>query len=106
METLPIIVLLVLIILALPIALAIWLIVRAADARDRISELSRRVGTLEVESLRLRQERERNAATADEIKTPAAAVAPMPAAQSQTAPETVKTAPPPIIPPEPVIPPE
>jgi len=40
-----------------PIALAIWLIVRAISARNRIEELSRRVGNLELEIFRIKQER-------------------------------------------------
>ena len=73
MEALPFIILLALVILGLPIVLAIWLIVRAADARNRIGELSRKVDWLELELLRLK--RNPPAATA-ETKTPVAAVQP------------------------------
>ena len=59
MEALPFIILLVLVILAVPIVLAIWLIVRATEARNHIGDLSRRVHTLEMEILRLRQKRKR-----------------------------------------------
>ena len=55
MEALPFIILLVLILLGLPTVLVIWLIVRAADARNRIGELSRKVDWLEWELLRLKR---------------------------------------------------
>ncbi len=102
MEALPLIILLALVILGLPIVLGIWLIVRAADARNRVGELSRKVDRLELELLRLK--RNPPAATA-ETKTPVAAV---PGSQPQPASENVEpTLPsPPVVPPEPVIPPE
>jgi len=43
------VILIVLLILVVPLVLAIWLIARAVHSRDRIEELSRRVGGLEVE---------------------------------------------------------
>jgi Predicted membrane protein (DUF2339) len=46
----------VLLVIAAPLALAIWLIVRAVQTRDRIEELSRRLSGLEVEVHRLRKE--------------------------------------------------
>jgi len=52
----PGIVLVVLVVLGIPIALAVWLIVHAVSARSRIEELSRRLGDLEVEILRLKRE--------------------------------------------------
>src|SRR5689334_20159227 len=42
-------ILVVLLIIAAPLALAVWLIVRASDARNRIEELSRRIDFLEIE---------------------------------------------------------
>ena len=51
MEALPFIILLV---LGVPIALAIWLIVRAVSAQNRIEELSRRVDELQIEVVRLK----------------------------------------------------
>ena len=39
-----------------PIVLAVWLIVRSANARDRAEELSRRLDHLEMELFRLKQE--------------------------------------------------
>ena len=86
MEALPIIILLVL------IALAIWLIGRAAEARQQIGELWQKVDRLELELLRLK--RNPPAATA-QTKTPVAAVPPP---QSQPVP--------PVIPAEPIVPPE
>ncbi len=54
----PGIVLVVLVIFGIPIALAIWLIVRAIRSEDRIGELSRRLGDLESEIFRLKREKE------------------------------------------------
>jgi uncharacterized membrane protein len=98
MEAMPFIILLVLVILGVPIAIAIWLIVRTTDARNRIGELSRKVDWLELELLRLK--RNPPAAPA-ETKTPVAAV---PSPQPQPAPPVVP--PEPVIPPEPIVPPE
>jgi uncharacterized membrane protein len=47
-----------LVILGIPIALAIWLIVRAVNAKSRIEELSHRLGELESEFSRLKREKE------------------------------------------------
>jgi hypothetical protein len=55
MEMIPVVVLAV---LGVPIALAIWLIVRAVQARGRIEELSFRLSELESEVIRLKRERE------------------------------------------------
>lgn len=44
--------------LGIPVALAIWLIVRAVRAKDRIEALTRRLGTLERDIARMKQERE------------------------------------------------
>ena len=54
----PGIALVVLVIIGIPIALAIWLIVRAISSRNRIEELSRRLGELESEFFRLKREKE------------------------------------------------
>jgi hypothetical protein len=53
MEMIPVIVL---VVLGVPIALAVWLIVRAVQARGRIEELSIRLSELEAEMIRLKQE--------------------------------------------------
>jgi uncharacterized membrane protein len=45
----------ILLVFGLPIVLAIWLITRAISARDRIEELSRRMGELEAQLSRLQQ---------------------------------------------------
>src|ERR1039457_1497060 len=50
MEALPFIILLV---LGVPLALAIWLVVRAVSAKNRIEELARRVDDLQIQVLRL-----------------------------------------------------
>ena len=54
MEMIPVIVL---VVLGVPIALAVWLIVRAVQARGRIEELSFRLSELETEVIRLKRER-------------------------------------------------
>ena len=54
METLiPVVVLLV---IGVPLAVAIWLIVRAVSARNRLDEITRRLGELELEVYRLKKE--------------------------------------------------
>jgi hypothetical protein len=80
--------LIVLVILGIPIALAIWLIVRAVSANNRIEELSRRLGGLESEIFRLKREKE-----------PPKPVEPTPAHAQQ--PQMVS--PLPVAPPKPVI---
>jgi hypothetical protein len=52
------IVIIVLAVLGIPIALAIWLIVRAVSAKNRIEELSDRLVALESEIIRLKREKE------------------------------------------------
>ncbi len=52
------IVLVVLVILGIPIALGVWLIVRAISTRNRIEELSDRLVALESEIIRLKREKE------------------------------------------------
>lgn len=69
----PLITLIVLAIIIVPIALAIWLITKIVQAGDRIEELSYRLGKVESELYRLRQERERAVA-----ETPQPAPAPVP----------------------------
>jgi len=94
-------ILLVLVVIGVPIALAIWLIARAVGARQSLEELGRRLGSLEWEVSRLRKEIERT--------PPAAAVAPaMPGVEASAAAKTVQRQPasapaqpaPPQIPPE------
>ena len=45
-------------ILGVPIALTVWLIVRAVSARNRIEELARRLNELESEIIRLKRDKE------------------------------------------------
>lgn len=79
-------VLLALLILGVPVGITIWLIVRAVAARNRIEELSRRVGELELDLHRLKAETKPAPATA-----PAEARSEMPAAPPAfAAPPTVK----------------
>jgi len=52
------IVIIILLVLGVPLALAIWLIVRAVQAGTHLDEISRRLGFLEAEVLRLKKERE------------------------------------------------
>jgi Predicted membrane protein (DUF2339) len=84
----PLIVLVVLAVFGIPLALAVWLIARAVSARNRIEELSRRLGALEVELFQLKHGRE----AAKPEKT-----APAPS------PEIVTAAPAPVVPPEPAV---
>jgi type II secretory pathway pseudopilin PulG len=99
------VVLVVLVILGIPIALAVWLIVRTVSAKTNIEELSRRLDTFEMEILRLRQERERQSAPSPEPQSKPVTTTPVAPAKpiivpSQPPPPTV--APPPIPPkPEP-----
>jgi type II secretory pathway pseudopilin PulG len=88
----PGIALVVLVILGIPIALAIWLIVRAVSSRNRIEELSHRLGKLESEIFRLKREKESpkpfesSPATAPpqpKIVTPAPVEPPQPAVTPQ-----------------------
>ena len=44
----PVIALVVLVVFGIPLALAVWLIVRAVNAKSRIEELTRRLGALEI----------------------------------------------------------
>ncbi len=99
--------LIVLVIFVVPIALAIWLIVKAVKASGRIDELSRRLGAVESELHRLRQVREREAAkTAQPAPAPPIKTVPIPPVSTPpVAPFTPPTpAPkPPVPPPEPVL---
>ena len=100
------IVLLILLIFGVPLAVAIWLIVRAINAGRKIEELSRRINLLEKELLRLEQGREQTA------KVPEYRPVAPPPPRVESPPEPTKpfvpsTAPPPIStpqqkPPEPV----
>jgi len=57
------IVFIILLILGVPVLVAIWLIVRAISAGSKIEELTRRLGFLEKELLRLKQDREQTPQT-------------------------------------------
>ncbi len=48
----------ILVVLGVPVGLAIWLIVRAVQAKERVEELSSRLSELETEIIRLKRERE------------------------------------------------
>jgi uncharacterized membrane protein len=89
----PGIILVVLVILGIPIALAIWLMVRAVSAKNRIEELSRRLDELRLEVFRLKKEPPPARMTAVEAAfkkiTPAKPEAAVPA----FAPPQTKTAP-------------
>ncbi len=53
MELIPLVVL---VVLGVPIALAVWLIARAIQTRGRIDELAYRLGELEAEIIQLKRE--------------------------------------------------
>ena len=52
-------IILVLLLIGIPIVAGIWLIVRAIGARQSIDELRRRLGSLELEIIRLKEARAR-----------------------------------------------
>ncbi|HMP84397.1 MAG TPA: hypothetical protein PKA41_16990, partial [Verrucomicrobiota bacterium] len=62
----------VLLLLGVPLWLVIWLIVRAVRAGNRIEELSRRIGQLELEVFQLKQRREAAPSAQPETPTTAA----------------------------------
>jgi uncharacterized membrane protein len=77
----PTIALIILVVFGVPIALAIWLIMRAADAKNRIEELSRRLGELESQIFQLKRERGvPPAAPAQQPPPPPVGLAPQPEA--------------------------
>ena len=63
--------LIILLVLGVPLALAIWLIVRAVSARNRIDELARRMDDLQIQLIRLTTQKP--PAVAPETKTAAPA---------------------------------
>ncbi len=103
----------VMLVLAVPLILVIWLIARTVQAHSRIEELSRRVGELELEVFRLKCAAESAPVTqpAPAPETSVEQPEPIPAEPLETeitaiAPETAEPSPvPPIIPPLPQTPP-
>ncbi|HEV2328222.1 MAG TPA: DUF2339 domain-containing protein [Verrucomicrobiae bacterium] len=69
----------ILVVVCVPIAIAIWVIARLIRTGEQIDELSRRLSTLESETLRLRQRQERETAGAPQ-PPPAARREPVPTA--------------------------
>jgi hypothetical protein len=100
----PGIVLVILVILGIPLALAIWLIARAVSAGNRIGELSRRLGMLESEMMRLRREAERQSAKSPEPATVSSPARRVVETISASRPEIIRPAPAPVPPPKPVVP--
>ena len=102
MEMIPVIVLVILVILGVPIALAIWLIVRAVQARGRIEELSFRLSELESEVIRLKRESAKPAEPAPK-PMPAPVAATIKVAEVPPIPPLPKpvAAPKPVVPPQP-----
>ncbi|HEY3763094.1 MAG TPA: DUF2339 domain-containing protein [Verrucomicrobiae bacterium] len=105
----PIIVLIVLVILAVPVAMII-LFVKSAGTGDRLDELSRRIGSMEMEMFRLRQERERQESPAPPAPAPKTTTAvPIPAFEPKPtiipSVPPLKATPPPIVPTKPSPPP-
>ena len=100
MEMTPVVVL---VVLGVPIALAVWLIVRAVQAKGHIEELSLRLSELEAEVIRLK--RDQASAKPDE---PAPKPAPAPVAATIKVAEVppVPPLPKPVAAPKPVIPPQ
>src|ERR1051325_503036 len=90
--------LVVILILGVPLAAAIWLIVRAIQAGNRIEEISRRLGFLEAELFRLKKEHDdarepaptKTPAVFEKISEPAAKIVEPPiSAEPQVPPTTV-----------------
>jgi uncharacterized membrane protein len=98
MDETPVIISVILLILGVPLAVAIWLIVRAISAKSRIEQLSRRLGELEMELFRLKHGKE---SPQPDEKIPA----PTPAPQPTFVPPPPVMPAKPIVPPQPVIPP-
>jgi type II secretory pathway pseudopilin PulG len=100
MQMIPVVVL---VVLGVPIALAIWLIVRAVQARGRIEELSFRLSELEAEVILLKREGE-SAKPAE----PAPKSMPMPVAATIKIAEVppIPPLPKPVAAPKPVVPPQ
>jgi uncharacterized membrane protein len=98
MEMIPVVVL---VVLGVPIVLAVWLIVRAVQARGRIEELSFRLSELEAEVVRLKQEPAKPA-------EPAPKPAPAPVAATIKVAEVppIPPLPKPVAVPKPVVPPQ
>ena len=98
MEMIPVVVL---VVLGVPIALAVWLIVRAVQAKGRIEELSFRLSELEAEVIRLKRESAKPA-------EPAPKPMPMPVAATIKVAEVppVPPLPKPVAAPKPVVPPQ
>src|SRR5690242_17576486 len=115
MEALPFIILLV---IGVPVALVIWLMVRAVSARRQIEDLSHHVNVLHQEVIRLKESVKTPAAPCEPDKTfkpatlpsrksePVEGMRPPPPPQPETTlPQPPVVAPPPIIAPPPFIPP-
>src|ERR1051325_11561028 len=96
--------LVILVVLAVPAALTIWLIVRAVSARNRIEELSRRVGGLELEVHQLKTRPVKTVPTTAEAAPPETAAQKVAQKISPIVAEPVWTAPPIVSQSEPVIP--
>jgi Predicted membrane protein (DUF2339) len=100
------IVLIVLAVVCVPIAVAIWVIVKLVRTGEQIDELSRRINTLESETLRLRQLHERESAPPPPPQ-PTTETAPAAPAPQPPAPTIIQepVAPPIAPPPVPEVPP-
>src|ERR1700722_20906832 len=86
--------LVILLIVGIPVALAIWLVVRAVSARNRIQELSHRLGALESEIAQLKREKESPRPVESDSAPPA---------QPEVFTPTPATPPRPIVTPQPIL---
>jgi hypothetical protein len=95
--------LIVVLVIGIPLALAIWLIVQAVSTRTRIEELSRRLRDLESEFIRLKKESSPTSAAKvapEPIPTaPAAVATPRPISETRPGPKIVAAQPPQFPPP-------
>ena len=102
--------LIILLVLGVPLALAIWLIVRAVSARNRIDELARRVDDLQIQLIRLTTQKP--PVVAPETKTTAltpvepAMNVPVESVPFRPTPEIKVSLPPPVPPLRPLTPPK
>jgi hypothetical protein len=100
MEMIPVIVL---VVLGVPIALAVWLIVRAVQARGRIEELSFRLNELESEVIRLKQESAKPAEPAPSVTVAAPAPIPKPPIVAPSPPLSTPSISPGVVPEPPLV---
>jgi uncharacterized membrane protein len=94
----PLIPIVVLVVLGVPLALAIWLIVRAVQAKGRIEELSFRLSELEAEVIRLKRESAKPVEPMASVKATAPVLTPQPPVATPAPPPSTQVIEPGIVP--------